>query len=60
MVPMKNALRFMRQPQIVVSVIAGVLTALGLWLLWPMHPRAVLPATDHCAAVFFAPEASRW
>lgn len=49
----------MRRPgfrRILLSATAGILTALALWLLLPLGPRAVLPAADRLRAVFFSPD----
>src|SRR5437016_1248120 len=53
---MRTAVRFLLRPRLLLSCAAGLLIALGLWLFWPVGPRAVLPAVDRLRAVFFAPD----
>jgi hypothetical protein len=53
---MRPGLRFLRQPRVLLSSAAGALIALTLWLLWPIGPRAVLPAIERCDAVYFSPD----
>ncbi len=53
---MSLTFRFMLRPRVLLSATAGILTAMALWLLLPLGPRAVLPAADRLRAVFFAPD----
>lgn len=55
---MNGTLRFVRRPRLLLSAAAGALAALGLWLAWPVGPRAVLPAVLRCEAVFFSPDST--
>src|SRR6266403_1437322 len=55
---MSVTLRFLLRPRLLLSAVAGALTALGLWLAWSVGPRAVLPAVLRCEAVFFSPDST--
>jgi WD40 repeat protein len=53
---MNGAFRFLLRPRVMLSAAAGVVTALGVWLFWPVGPRAVLPAILRCEAAYFSPD----